>query len=111
MSYFESLQTNIYNDYLMKSPKKSAVLKNAKIEGAAAILPESHNRALIITTDNAVYLQSYDTLILSIDNAGNIKKLWNEYSQTTLKHINSFMALFHLETFNKKSWLSYTGRC
>lgn len=108
-NYFESLQTNIYNDYLMEAPKKQAVIRNAKIDGRAVILPDSNNRAVTIDDGTKIYLQSYDTLILSVDTfTGEVKKLWDGYTVTTLKHINTFLAGFGLN-FNKKTWLNFKG--
>ena len=105
--YFESLQTNFCNDYLTKSPRKAEVIKNARVAGNVAILPNSNNRALVIDSGNVVYLQSYDTLIISVDKtSGEIRKLWNGYSKTTLKHINDFLIPFG-RSFNKKGWENF----
>lgn len=108
-NYFESLQTNLYNDYLMETPKKQAVIKNANIDGCVVILPDSNNRAVTIDDGTKIYLQSYDTLILSVDTlTGEIKKLWDGYTVTTLKHINEFLKPFGFR-FNKKEWLNFNG--
>ena len=105
MNYFESLKTNWRTDYLMENPKKAAVLANAKIQGKATILPNSNNRALIIRTEEEVFLQSYDTIVCGWKN-GILHKYWNDYSVTTLKHINEFLSEFTDYRFNKKEWLS-----
>lgn len=112
MNYFESLKTNYRNDYLMEAPKKDKVLKNAVIINAdkKTILNNSNNRALILETKDAVYLQSYDTLILKVDkNTRTIYKLWFDYSQTTIKHINEFMQAYTgaINTFNKSQWTQF----
>lgn len=106
--YFESI-SNMYG-WLEKSPNKHEVLKNADKIGAVSILPNSYNRAIIIETDTETYLQSYDTLILKVDKASRtISKLWDDYSKTTLKHINEFMTRYtHKATsFNKAEWLRF----
>lgn len=106
--YFESI-ADYRSNYLTESPRKNDVLNNAKIDGYVVILPNSNNRAITIATENEIFLQSYDTLILSINTTtGEIKKLWNDYSVTTLKHINEFLRGYGLQ-FNKKSWLQFNG--
>ena len=104
MYCFESLK-GFQTDYLMNQPTKSGVLKNANRPGNAAILPNSNNRALIITDGNKQYLQSYDTVVLKYQD-GKITKLWNDYSKTTLKHINTFLSMQGLKQLSKKEWLS-----
>lgn len=96
-------------DYLTKQPTKREALINNQIAGKTTILPNSNNRAITIATDNEIFLQSYDTLILSLNtNTGEVKKLWDGFSTTTLKHINEFLSAFGL-SFNKKSWLAFKG--
>ena len=106
MAYFETLKQNYRNDYLTKQPHKQAVIKNALVDGIVTILPNSNNRAIIIRNSDGVYLQSYDTLILHVDNKGKVHKLWNEYSKTTLNHINDFLRPMGY-SFNKKQWLDF----
>lgn len=101
--YYENL-SNVYG-WLESQPTKRGALENANIKGAAEILPNSNNRALIIKTDKAVYLQSYDTTILKLEN-NKLVKFWNNYSKTTMKHINTFLTLFKLPALNKKDWLA-----
>lgn len=112
MAYFKEISTNDpardYG-YLTTAPRKNEVLNNAKIDGKTAILANSNNRAITIKTRNKIYLQSYDTLILSVDTkTGEIKKLFNGFSVTTLKHINEFLQGYNL-SFNKKTWLNFKG--
>ena len=112
MNYFKSLENDPSHNYLMSSPTKAAVLSNAAITGNAFILGGSNNRALIITAGDYIYLQSYDTLILRYNRkTGDIEKLWNEYTPTTLKHINVFMQSItgQKNAFNKAAWMSFQG--
>ena len=105
--YFDSITDN-RNGYLTETPRKNDVLNNAQINGNVSILPDSYNRALIIKDGNTVYLQSYDTVILSVDLlTGEIKKMWHGYTVTTLKHINTFLKSFNGLQFNKKTWLDF----
>lgn len=107
-NYFDSI-SHYANGYLTETPKKQAVIMNAKIDGRVCILPNSNNRAVTIDDGTTLFLQSYDTLILSIDTfTGKVTKLWDGYSVTTLKHINEFLQGFGL-SFNKKSWLEFDG--
>ena len=107
-NYFDSI-TSDRNDYLIKQPKKADVLNNAKIAGNVSILGGSNNRAVVIKDGNTVYLQSYDTIVLSVDIlTGTIKKLWDGYTATTLKHVNAFLKGFNGQQFNKKTWENFT---
>ena len=107
-NYFNSI-TSDRNDYLIKQPKKADVLNNAKIAGNVSILGNSNNRAVVIKDGNTVYLQSYDTIVLSVDIlTGTIKKMWDGYTATTLKHVNAFLKGFNGLQFNKKSWENFT---
>ena len=107
-NYFNSI-TSDQSDYLIKQPKKADVLNNAKIAGNVSILGGSNNRAVVIKDGNMVYLQSYDTIVLSVDIlTGTIKKMWDGYTATTLKHVNAFLKGFNGQQFNKKSWENFT---
>lgn len=50
-------------------------------------------------------LYSYGTKICSIKN-NVITKYWDNYSKTTMKHINSFLEFCGLERQSKKWWLN-----
>ena len=80
--------------YLIEQPTKREVLKNGNIDGKTALLPGSNNRAITIHNGNYIYLQSYDTIILSVNvKSGKLRKYWNDYSVTTMKHINDFLRI------------------
>ena len=103
MNYYQSLSCG--HDYLLKQPAKKEALNNAKRRGDAVILPNSNNRALIITDGKRSYLQSYDTVVLMYQD-GKITKLWDSYSVTTMKHINTFLSMQGLKQLGKKEWLA-----
>ena len=108
-NYFRSIQN--YDGWLFEAPKKADVLNNAKIEGKSYILNDSNNRAIVIESDNAIYLQSYDTLILKFDKVTKtLVKLWNGYSKTTQKHINTFLQALNVPQMNKKEWEQFTEK-
>ena len=91
-------------DYLDRSPRKSEALSSNVIEGKVTVLPNCTNRAITIETDEDIYLQSYDTLILKKNKrTGKVKKLWDGYSKTTLKHVNQFLGTY----MGKYDWLEY----
>ena len=107
-NYFDSI-TDDRSGYLAETPRKNNVINNAKIAGNVSILGGSNNRALVIKDGNTVYLQSYDTIVLSVDIlTGTIEKLWNGYTATTLKHVNAFLKGFNGQQFNKKTWENFT---
>ena len=103
MNYYQSLSCG--HDYLLKQPAKKEALKNAKRRGFSVILPKSNNRALIIEDGKTLYLQSYDTVVLMYQD-GKITKLWDSYSRTTMKHINTFLSTQSLKQLSKKEWLA-----
>lgn len=50
-------------------------------------------------------LQSYATQVAKIDKNGNLQKLWNGYSHTTMEHIKDFCKLYNVEfAGTKKAW-------
>lgn len=81
-------------------------IRTAGIYDLAAIGQKSFNgRAKVIITDNGKYLMSYSTLVLYISNAGDVVRLWGDWSTTTAKHINSFLAQNGIQAINKSEWL------
>ena len=49
-------------------------------------------------------LKSYKTIVAEITKKGKFKRLWEGYSQTTMKHINEFRKENGLEKINAKEW-------
>lgn len=104
--YYDDLKTDYRTDYLERSPRKTEALNSASVEGKVTVLPNSGNRAITIETDDDIYLQSYDTLILRKEKqTGKVHKLWNDYTATTMKHINTFLELS--KSMGKHEWESY----
>ena len=57
-----------------------------------------YGKAHVIEHDNGTkQLQSYNTIVAEIDNAGNYTKLWSGSTQTTNRHIKSFKKFYNLE--------------
>ena len=66
-----------------------------------------YGKAIIIETDDKIYLQSYQTKVLYLDKkTKKIVKLWDGYSRTTQNHINDFLKLYGFDAINKKTWLN-----
>lgn len=68
-----------------------------------------YGKAKVIERDGEKLLQSYNTIVCKIDKDGNFVKLWDGYSYTTLRHINSFIQHFGIAGGGKSWWenLSY----
>ena len=54
-------------------------------------------------------LMSYNITVCSYVN-GEFIKLWNGYSATTARHIDSFRRVFNLSRMSKKEWLELPVR-
>lgn len=63
-----------------------------------------YGKAWIVKNDNGIYLVSYDTTVCMIDNNGTFRRLWQGYSATTMRHINSFMVAMGMDPINKAAW-------
>lgn len=85
----------------LKEMRKS--IKEVKINGGI-VLDDFGNRAVIIPTESGYILRSYYTNVCEIRNNKFIK-LWEGYSNTTLKHINAFRNHFHFNTLSKREWI------
>lgn len=64
-----------------------------------------YGKARIINNGTETLLRSYDTIVCKIDSNGNFEKLWNDYSVTTMAHINEYRRQNGMEQLNKKAWL------
>ena len=59
-----------------------------------------YKKAKIIKYNNALYLQSYSTIVAKIENGKTIVNGW--YSQTTARHINEFLQQNGFNKMTKK---------
>lgn len=69
-----------------------------------------NGRCKVIETRSRVYLLSYSTIVCYWNrNTNKFAKLWNDYSVTTMRHINSFMNYLGFNLGGKHWWesLSY----
>jgi hypothetical protein len=58
------------------------------------------------TANGIKYLVSYETIVACIDKVGKFHRFWNDYSATTMNHINKFCNLFGVSGYSKKEWES-----
>lgn len=49
-------------------------------------------------------LRSYETIVCKIDKNGNFVRLWDGYSATTMRHINSFLSFYDIPNGGKAYW-------
>lgn len=64
-----------------------------------------YGKCKVIETEQVLYLQSYDIIVCCWDKKRKIfNKLWNDYSATTMRHVNSFMMYLGLFLGGKKWW-------
>lgn len=59
-----------------------------------------YKKAKVIKYNNAIYLQSYNTIVAKIENGEVIVNGW--YSQTTARHINEFLYQNGFDKMTKK---------
>lgn len=75
--------------------------------GATPIGEEkSYVKACEFYHDGYFYLISYSTMVAKLNlNNGELVRLWDGYSQTTMRHINEWLQLHWLPTITKKQWM------
>lgn len=62
-----------------------------------------YGKARVVENNDTITLYSYDTAVCAIVN-GVFKKLWFDYSATTMKHINAFCEYYGINGRGKKWW-------
>lgn len=63
-----------------------------------------YGKAKVIESKEGRYLQSYDTIVCFLSYGGTFIKLWDGYSVTTMRHVNSFMCFVGWSECGGKSW-------
>ena len=63
-----------------------------------------YGKAKICLNGTNVLLLSYNTFVAKITKEGEFVRLWDGYSATTQKHINSFRMYHGMERISKKEW-------
>ena len=63
-----------------------------------------YGKATVIINGDAIILKSYDTMVAAYDlEKKTFRRLWDGYSVTTMKHINSFIYALHLIDYGTRS--------
>ena len=68
----------------------------------------SYGKAKVIEKDGETLLQSYDTIVCKIDKNGEFVRMWDGYSATTIRHVNSFLQLVGIAGGGKAWWDAQT---
>jgi len=64
-----------------------------------------YGKAIIIENESGEkVLQSYETEVCKINNNGKFARLWDGYSATTMRHVNSFLDFVGIEGGGKAWW-------
>ena len=64
-----------------------------------------YGKAKIIETENGEkVLQSYNTEVCKINGNGEFVRMWEGYSATTMRHINSFLLFYDMNGGGKSWW-------
>ena len=84
--------------------EQELVKENGEFEEYLQVIYDSradfYKKAKIIRYNNAIYLQSYSTIVAKIENGKIIINGW--YSQTTARHINEFLLQNGFNKLTKK---------
>ena len=65
-----------------------------------------YGKAVVIEySEKLIVLKSYDTEVCRIQD-GEFIRMWDDYSSTTMKHVNAFVDLFGIPGGGKKWWCS-----
>ena len=62
-----------------------------------------YGKAHVIVGDTYKKLRSYDTVVCGIVN-NNFEKYWDDYSSTTMRHINEFRLQNGMPKLSKAEW-------
>ena len=64
-----------------------------------------YGKATVLETESGYYLKSYDTIVCYFSRNGEFIRLWDGYSATTMRHINSFLLYCRVSgCYGGKAW-------
>ena len=92
-------------DYLSRTEEKE-LRRDAKVR--VELNNETYLSGFRATVRREYYgtvLRSYQTDVAYFSNDGKFHKMWDDYSATTLKHINLFRKNKGLAPLNKREWV------
>lgn len=70
-----------------------------------------YGKAKVIETENGEkVLQSYNTEVCKISCNGEFVRMWEGYSTTTMRHVNSFLSFFGISGGGKAWWETQSVR-
>lgn len=79
-------------------------MKEYYLKPSAGTQKSFNNKALVREENaNTAVLISYNTTVCKIQNK-KLVRLWNDYSATTMCHINAFCIAYNLPPISKKEW-------
>lgn len=79
----------------------------ADVKRRGGALAGTNSRASVSFKDGFYTLTSYYTDVCSYNPGSNtFIKLWDGYSATTMKHIDTFLDIFNKRGFNKRDWIA-----
>ena len=94
----------------MKNYQKNLIKKLPNVIKIWELYPtDSHTsfygKAKVIECKTGLYLLSYNTLVCFYSyHDGTFIKMWDDYSATTMRHINVFMQFIGLGNLGGKKW-------
>ena len=104
-----SIETYNGRDYLNRF-EVSALAKDVRNRNGFQ-LKGFNNRATVKQDGNVYTLTSYYTNVCSYNtDTKEFKKLWDGYSSTTLKHVNTFCDYFNITGYSKREWIELETR-
>lgn len=102
---------NGMNDYLTKESTAAYKRRTTYDESETELTPKYtrqksfYGKARVIKTGKKSLLRSYDTIVCGINTKGKFVRLWNDYSVTTMAHINEYRQQNGMPALSKKEWL------
>ena len=63
-----------------------------------------YGKAYVEENRYGYYLYSYGTKVARIDTKGKFHRLWDGYSATTMRHVNSFLRHYNFYGVGGKKW-------
>lgn len=61
-------------------------------------------KARVVEHNGEKLLKSYDTIVCKLTADGQFVKMWDGYSATTMRHVDSFRRLNGLNAIGKAGW-------
>lgn len=95
-------------DYLNRAEEKElrrTVKANVKLNNEVYLSENSFRATIMYDYWKGAVLKSYNTEVCAISRDGRFYKIWDDYSATTLRHINMFREKYNLGKLSKREWV------